>query len=98
MVLYQGIHVIIREFQPPDTAAAALAMSESHDYLVVRPEAVTWRVHNMPAEQRYRLLVSEVDGQVTGIARTGLVFESSEPGLAFANISVLPAQRGHGAG
>ncbi|GAB2932291.1 GNAT family N-acetyltransferase [Micromonospora polyrhachis] len=90
--------IIVRDFQPADAEAAAETKRAAIPYLVLTPELVAWQVTHAPGNQRHRLLVAEVDGQVVGSASTGIFAESSKPGQAFVNLSVAPDARGRGAG
>ncbi|MEV1289586.1 GNAT family N-acetyltransferase [Micromonospora sp. NPDC049679] len=90
--------LIVREFQPGDAGAAADILRAAMPYFVMTPETVAWQVASGPAAQHYRLLIAEADGELLGISRTGIMFDTSVPGQAFANISVHPARRGRGAG
>ncbi|MBO4207066.1 GNAT family N-acetyltransferase [Micromonospora echinofusca] len=88
----------IRDFEPADAVGVADVFRAAMPYHVLTAEAVAWQATSAPEAQRYRLFVAEDDGGIIGAARTGLLFETDEPGLAFANVSVHPERRGRGAG
>ncbi|MEH1013311.1 GNAT family N-acetyltransferase [Micromonospora sp. CPCC 206060] len=88
----------IRDFEPADAVGVADVFRAAMPYHVLTAEAIAWQVTSAPEAQRYRLLVAEADGEILGAARAGLLFETEEPGLAFANVSVHPERRGRGAG
>ncbi|WP_326556551.1 GNAT family N-acetyltransferase [Micromonospora sp. NBC_01796] len=96
--------VTIREFRldsptaEADTEAAASVLRAVLPYLVVTPRALRWQVETAPEAQHHRLLLAEADGQLLGCARTGIYYDSSEPGQAYLNIYVHPDRRGRGAG
>jgi len=92
------VTVTVRDFRPTDAEDAADVFQAAFPYLVTTPGLVAWQVANAPAAQRYRLLAAEAGGRIVGIVRAGVFFESSEPGKAFANLGVHPAQRRRGAG
>ncbi|WP_406204405.1 GNAT family N-acetyltransferase [Kitasatospora sp. NBC_01560] len=87
----------IRDFRPEDAAAVAAAHSAGREHLVLTPETFVWMDANFPAEQHHRTLVAEVDGQVAGALRCGLVTGTSTKGVGYANGSILPAHRRRGA-
>ncbi|WP_446215893.1 GNAT family N-acetyltransferase [Micromonospora sp. IBHARD004] len=87
-----------RPFRPADAPAVAALLRAANPHSVFTPELITWQVTAGPAAERYALLVAESAGEVVGVARTGLLHESAEPGLAFANVTVHPGWRGGGAG
>ncbi|MER5704482.1 GNAT family N-acetyltransferase [Micromonospora sp. NPDC002296] len=51
-----------------------------------------------PRRRAFGALLAEVDGVPVGLARTGLLHGSAEPGLGFVNLAVRPDRRGRGAG
>jgi GNAT superfamily N-acetyltransferase len=90
--------VTIRQFRPEDATTVAAVLRLAAPYWVFSPAALRWQAtHGAPAE-RHRMLLAEVDGEVVGVARTGLLHESAEPGLGYANVTVLPLRRGGGVG
>ncbi|SCL19293.1 Acetyltransferase (GNAT) family protein [Micromonospora pallida] len=90
--------VTIRQFRPEDATTVAAVLLVAAPYWVFSPAALCWQAaHAAPAE-RHRMLLAEVDGEVVGVARTGLLHESAEPGLGYANVNVLPLRRGGGVG
>ncbi|MFE9693954.1 GNAT family N-acetyltransferase [Micromonospora sp. NPDC005806] len=94
----------VRPFRPADAPAVAGVLRAAAPYQLVTPELIAWQAASAPAAERYALLVAEDDsrsesaGEPLGVARTGLLHESAEPGLGFANVSVHPGRRGRGAG
>ncbi|WP_329102846.1 GNAT family N-acetyltransferase [Micromonospora sp. NBC_01699] len=96
--------VTIREFRPDaptaaaDAEAAGAVLRAVLPYLVVTPRVLRWQVEHAPAAQHHRLLLAEADGHLLGCARTGIYYDSSEPGQAYLNIYVHPDRRGRGAG
>ncbi|MFI6758012.1 GNAT family N-acetyltransferase [Micromonospora sp. NPDC050417] len=96
--------IAIRSFDPgsptavADSEAAAEALRAVLPYLVVTPLTLRWQVETSPAAQHHRLLLAEEDGLLLGAARTGIYYDSSEPGQAYLNIYVRPELRGRGAG
>ncbi|WP_200212658.1 GNAT family N-acetyltransferase [Micromonospora coerulea] len=90
--------VIIRAFRSADARAAAAALRAGAPYQVVTPELLGWQATSAPAAERHAALVAESAGELVGVARTGLLHESAEPGLGFANVTVHPHRRGRGAG
>jgi GNAT superfamily N-acetyltransferase len=88
----------VRDFRPEDAAAVAGIVRAAVPYMVTTPEGVAWQVAGAPAARRYRLLVADEGGRLAGCVRTGVFHDSSEPGQAFANVNVHPAECGRGAG
>ncbi|BCL12766.1 GNAT family N-acetyltransferase [Micromonospora sagamiensis] len=90
--------VTIRRFRPEDATDVAAVLRVAAPYWVFSAVALRWQAaHGAPAA-RHRMLLAEVDGEVVGVARTGLLHESAEPGLGYANLNVLPQRRGRGVG
>lgn len=90
--------VTLRAFAPADAPAVAAVLRSAAPYQVVTAELVGWQARSSPPAERYALLVAESAGELIGVARTGLLHESAEPGLGFANLTVHPEWRGRGAG
>lgn len=90
--------VALRAFAPADAPAVAAVLRSAAPYQVVTAELIRWQARWSPLAERYALLVAESAGELIGVARTGLLHESAEPGLGFANLTVHPQRRGRGAG
>ncbi|RGC67095.1 putative acetyltransferase [Micromonospora sp. MW-13] len=88
----------VRPFADADTGAAVEVLRVTQPHLVATPELIRWQVSGVRAAERFGALVAEVDGVPVGLARTGLLSESAEPGLGFVNLAVRPERRGRGAG
>ena len=88
----------LRDFQPGDAEAFTEVLRHIMPFQPAQPEALIWRATRAPASHRNRLFVAEVGGQIVGVARTGLTPESPVPGMAVANVLVLPEARGQGIG
>jgi GNAT superfamily N-acetyltransferase len=73
-------------------------MRTVHPYLVRSRDGLAWQFAHAPAQQRFRVLVGELDRAPVGLVRCGLDWETSVPGQGFAHVSVLPEHRRHGAG
>ncbi|MEV4557422.1 GNAT family N-acetyltransferase [Kitasatospora sp. NPDC049285] len=84
----------IRPFRPSDAEGAADAYRAGRPHLVTTPGTTAWQA-GLP---HFHVLVAEVDGRVAGTARFGPVIESTTPGQAFLNVTVLPELRGAGLG
>ncbi|MBM0229051.1 MULTISPECIES: GNAT family N-acetyltransferase [Micromonospora] len=87
-----------RPFRPADAPAVAALLRAANPHVLVSPELIAWQATANPPAERYALLVSESTGEVVGVARTGLLHESAEPGLGFADVTVHPGRRGGGVG
>ncbi len=90
--------VIIREYRSEDAEPVSALLREVHPYLVMTPRLVHAQVTGAPARQHYRVLVAQDAGRITGCVRAGLFADSSDPGPAFANVTVRAADRRRGAG
>jgi GNAT superfamily N-acetyltransferase len=90
--------VTVRPFQPSDAVAVAALLRVADPYWVFTPAGLVWQAAHAPAAERQRLLVAEADGATVGVARTGLLHESAEPGLGYANLNVRPDHRRRGVG
>ncbi|MFE6779937.1 GNAT family N-acetyltransferase [Streptomyces sp. NPDC057702] len=90
--------VIVRDFRPEDASVVAEVRRTAIPFMVNTPESVAWQVAHAPAEQRYRLLVGELDGRVVATSHTGLAQASGRSGRSFSNPSVHPDARGRGVG
>ncbi|MGC1214384.1 MAG: GNAT family N-acetyltransferase [Micromonospora sp.] len=88
----------VRAFRPTDAPAVADLLRAGAPYQVVTAELIGWQAVSSPPAERYALLVAEHAGELVGVARTGVLHESAEPGLGFANVTVHPQRRGRGAG
>ncbi|MGN9894921.1 N-acetyltransferase family protein [Micromonospora sp. L31] len=89
---------VVRPLRPADVPAVAEVLAAAAPYQMITEEWLGWRLTGAPAAERFGVLVAESAGRVVGEARTGLLHESADPGLGFANISVHPQWRGGGAG
>jgi GNAT superfamily N-acetyltransferase len=88
----------VREFGAGDAAEAAAVVRAAQPFRTVTAESLAWQIARAPQAQRHRALVVEDDGRLLGIARAGLIHDSSAPGLAFVKLDVHPADRERGAG
>ncbi|MGC5017925.1 GNAT family N-acetyltransferase [Micromonospora sp. DT47] len=88
----------VRPLRPADTAAVAGVLAAAAPYQVISAGWLDWHTVAAPAAEHFGVLVAESDGRVVGAALTGLLHESADPGLAFANVTVHPDRRGRGAG
>jgi GNAT superfamily N-acetyltransferase len=88
----------VRPFRPSDAPAVAELLRHGAPHLVTTAESVAWQAATAPAAERYALLLAEAGGELLGVARTGVLHESAEPGRGFANLTVHPDRRGRGAG
>ncbi|MGR6320936.1 GNAT family N-acetyltransferase [Micromonospora soli] len=94
----------VRPFRPADAPAVAEVLRAAAPHHLVTPELIAWQAVAAPAAERHALLVADDStgsrrgGELCGVARTGLLYESAEPGLGFANVSVHPGRRGRGVG
>ncbi|MBQ1073420.1 GNAT family N-acetyltransferase [Micromonospora sp. C31] len=87
----------LRAAGPSDAAPVVDLLRAVRPHLVVTPELLAWQATGKPAE-RFGMLVAEAGDGIAGVARTGLLHESAEPGLGFVNLAVRPAGRGRGVG
>ncbi|MET8571387.1 GNAT family N-acetyltransferase [Streptomyces sp. NPDC004783] len=93
--------VIVRDLDPgnrADLEGFARVRHAALPYILLTPEAILHLLTRTPAEARFRSLVAEEDGEITGTAQVGLVHDSQEPGVAFLNVYVRPDRVRHGAG
>ncbi|SBT44188.1 GNAT family N-acetyltransferase [Micromonospora auratinigra] len=92
--------IAVRPFRAADAPAVAEVLCTAAPHHLVTAELIGWQASAAPAAERYALLLAEdpETGALLGVARTGLLFESAEPGLGFLNLGVLPRYRGRGAG
>ncbi|GAA4577658.1 hypothetical protein GCM10023176_51600 [Micromonospora coerulea] len=88
----------VRALRPADAPAVADLLRVGAPYQVVTAGQVSWQVTSSPAAERYALQVAESAGELLGVARTGLLHESADPGLGFAHVTVHPDYRSRGAG
>ncbi|MFG1890939.1 GNAT family N-acetyltransferase [Micromonospora sp. NPDC049051] len=88
---------IVRAAGPSDTAPVVDLLRAARPHLVVTPALLAWQATGKPAE-RFGMLVAEEGGGIAGVARTGLLHESAEPGLGFVNLVVRPEGRRRGVG
>ncbi|MFC8845223.1 MULTISPECIES: GNAT family N-acetyltransferase [unclassified Micromonospora] len=88
----------VRPFADADADAVTGVLLAGRPYLVATPELLRWQASRAQAPERFGALVAEADGAPIGVARTGLLHESAEPGLGFVNLTVRPDRRGRGAG
>lgn len=80
-----------------DATPVAGLLRAAEPHLVVTPTLLAWQATGKPAE-RFGMLVAETGDGIAGVARTGLLHESAEPGLGFVNLVVRPERRGRGVG
>ena len=88
----------VRDYRSGDAAAVTGLLYATAPYLVVTPEGLHAQVTGSPARQHFRLLVADDDGTPAGCVRTGVFADTSDPGLAFANLTVAPTARRAGVG
>ncbi|MGN9764902.1 N-acetyltransferase family protein [Micromonospora sp. SD12] len=87
----------VRAAGPTDAAGVVALLRAARPHLVVTPQVLAWQATGKPAE-RFGMLVAEAGGGIAGVARTGLLHESAEPGLGFVNLVVHPEERRRGVG
>ncbi|MFD9125267.1 GNAT family N-acetyltransferase [Kitasatospora sp. NPDC059571] len=85
----------IRAFRSADAEAACAALRSGRPYLVTTPQVVAWQLATQP---HLRMLLAERDGRIVATARYGPYPDSTTPGLGFAAVHVVPADRGRGTG
>jgi len=91
--------VTVRDLRLPDDVDPVYrAVRAARPYLVQSRAALAWQLGHPPAGQRQRVLVAEYDGELVGVVRCGLDWETSVPAQGYAHLSVQPARRGRGAG
>ncbi|MEO3777865.1 GNAT family N-acetyltransferase [Micromonospora sp. B11E3] len=90
--------LIVRPFVDGDAEGVADLLRAALPHLVATPELIRWQAGGAKAAERFAALVVEADGPPVGVARTGLLYESAEPGLGFVNLAVRPERRGRGVG
>jgi GNAT superfamily N-acetyltransferase len=88
----------VHDLRPADAVAVAELLGAAAPHQLITAEWISWRATGAPAAERFGVLVAAADGVLVGAALTGLLHESAEPGLSFANLSVHPDRRGRGAG
>ncbi|MFI6158916.1 GNAT family N-acetyltransferase [Micromonospora haikouensis] len=88
----------VRPFADADADAVSEVLRSGLPHLLATPELLRWQAARAQGPERFGALVAEVDGEPAGVARTGLLHESAEPGLGFVNLTVRPERRGRGAG
>jgi GNAT superfamily N-acetyltransferase len=87
---------VIREASVDDAAAAAALRALVNPELVTSAESYAHRMRTVPRSARRRWWCAEVDGETVGWATTGLVIETSEPGVMQLDVDVHPAHRRRG--
>ncbi|MFJ2780058.1 GNAT family N-acetyltransferase [Kitasatospora sp. NPDC087315] len=87
----------IRDFRPADAGAAAAAHTAGREHLLLTPEVFVWLNTRQAGGEHFRTFVAELDGEVVGSIRCGVVTGTTTKGVGYANGSVLPAYRGRGA-
>ncbi|WP_158791284.1 GNAT family N-acetyltransferase, partial [Streptomyces sp. NRRL WC-3549] len=90
--------VTVRDFLPADAEDFVRVRRLALPSLVTTPEQVLRDLAGARPGQRYRLLVAEEDGEVTGTAKVRLSHGGPEPGRGFCNVYTDPARVGRGAG
>ncbi|MEU3827289.1 GNAT family N-acetyltransferase [Streptomyces sp. SID486] len=93
--------VLVRDLRPDvpaDAEGFARVRRLALPYILFTPESVRHTAAHMQRDARFRPLVAEEDGEVTGTAQVHLVPDSREPGQACLNIYVRPDRTGRGAG
>jgi GNAT superfamily N-acetyltransferase len=89
---------VIREASLGDAAAAAALRALVNPELVTSAEAYAHRMRTVPTTSHRRWWCAEVDGEVVGWATSGLIVETTEPGVTQLDTDVHPDHRGHGIG
>lgn len=90
--------VTVRDFRPTDAEAWVRVRRAALPYMVTTPGQVLYDLACAHPGRRYRLLVAEEDGEVTGTAQVGLSRDSPVPGQGFCNVYTDPERLGRGAG
>ncbi|WP_171172245.1 GNAT family N-acetyltransferase [Streptomyces sp. I05A-00742] len=75
----------VRDLTPADAHAVAEVRRAAAPFMVCAPEMISWEAGQAPPGQRFRHLVTESGGRVTGSVRMGLYPDNGEDGQAFAN-------------
>lgn len=78
--------VTVRDFQPHDAEAWVRGRRAALPYMVATPGQVLYDLARARPGRRYRPLVAEEDGEVTGTAQVGLSHDSPVPGQGFCNV------------
>ncbi|MFF1795443.1 GNAT family N-acetyltransferase [Kitasatospora sp. NPDC058263] len=86
----------VRDFRPADAEAAAAAHRAGREHLLLTPEVFTWLNASRATGEHFRTFVAELDGEVVGSVRCGVVVGTTTRGIGYANGSVLPAFRRRG--
>lgn len=75
------VKVIIRQYTPADAEAVAAVVRETVPYMVTTPRTVHAQVVDAPENQRFRMLVAEIDdGRIVGTAGPGCSRTTTHPG------------------
>jgi len=90
--------ISVRDFRPADTGAVALLRHTCVPYVVTTEEGILFEVRTAHPARKYRLLVTEEKGVLTGTAHVGIAHESTEPGQSYVTPQIHPQHRGRGAG
>lgn len=93
--------MIVRDLRPDARADAegfALVRRLALPYILFTADSVRHRLTHSPPEARFRSLVAEEDGEVTGTAQVGLIHDSPTPGQGYLNVYVRPDRTRRGAG
>lgn len=89
----------LRQDDAADAESVVRVRRAALPFMISTARGVAFELASAHPAKRYRLLVAENgDGLVVGTAQVGIVYDSPEPGQAFANAYVDPAHRGLGAG
>jgi GNAT superfamily N-acetyltransferase len=97
----RAVTVIVRGLRPDDrsdTEGFTRVRDLVLPFVLTTPDAVRHTLTHSPPAARFRVLLAEEDGEITGTAYVGLIHESPEPGRGFLNVHVRPDRRGRGAG
>ncbi|TXS51219.1 GNAT family N-acetyltransferase [Streptomyces sp. t39] len=90
--------VIVRDFRAGDAHAVTRLRRAALPFDVTTADSVLHGVRTAHPAKKYRLMIAEEDGEVIGMAHTGIAYDAAEPGFSFADPLVLPGRRGRGAG
>jgi GNAT superfamily N-acetyltransferase len=89
---------VIREASIEDAAAGAWLRSVVNPEIVTSPAAYAYRMRTVPPEARRQWWCAEVEGRIVGWATSGLIVETTEPGVAQLDVDVHPDHRLAGVG
>ncbi|MGW2560252.1 N-acetyltransferase family protein [Streptomyces sp. NPDC001514] len=93
--------LIVRAVRPQniqDAEGFARVRRAALPFMLANAESVAFDAAHAHPDAHYRQVIALEDGEIIGTAQVGIVYDSPDPGVGYANVYVHPDRRRRGAG